>query len=183
MMDINDIIPNIQTTCARVYGCNVVLDRYDKQTGSIHICQIISNSPGYGNGTKCMEYLLNTFKRYGINHVSLVASPLGFFGDHEKKKRLPRLIKWYERFGFIKKSEVSWINLCAEMKLSFPRKSHHRTPAPTASKQNAEPLDFIPPPASMDRRNINKNPSEVCHSHEWINGGATVQEFGYTLVI
>jgi hypothetical protein len=90
----------IQNTCERVYLCRVVLGQYSRSDQSMMICQIDSIKPGNRNGTRCMNYLISTLERYGIQYIKLVACPMDCAGQVKQDKIL-RLVEWYKRFGFV----------------------------------------------------------------------------------
>ena len=78
----------------------MVLSRYDPVTCSVWLSQIISQTPGKGNGTKCMKYLLERLEKCGIKSAMLLACPTGGMGPKKREEGVIRLAEWYNRFGF-----------------------------------------------------------------------------------
>lgn len=95
-MDLQTIVDS----CREEFGCDVVLARYDSVESFVVISQLISQTPGKGNGTKCMKYLLKEFGDGGVKMVSLVACPTGGMKAAARHEGVIRLVKWYHRFGF-----------------------------------------------------------------------------------
>ena len=96
-MDFNPII----SSCREVFGCDVVLARYDSVASSVVISQIACQVPGKGNGTMCMKYLLKELGRKGIRVVTAMTIPFNTGGVVDTSfENVNRLKMWYESLGF-----------------------------------------------------------------------------------
>lgn len=88
----------INKTCMTRFKCDVFLMTNAKDKKSCYLSQFISTKPNQGNGTMCLNYIIETLRNKGVKKISLIASPLPYKNDFGVSER--RLIKWYERFGF-----------------------------------------------------------------------------------
>jgi hypothetical protein len=95
-MDLNRLV----TACREEFGCDVVLSRWDPVTSSVVLSQIISQTPGKGNGTQCIKYLLQELERIGVKKIWLLACPIGAASPKKQEEGVIKLAEWYHRFGF-----------------------------------------------------------------------------------